>query len=54
MVRTNNKLSKCIYWQFEESRPKADLVYNELITCNFLSGDLQTAGVLTAGIVALP
>lgn len=55
MVQTNNKLSKCVYWQFrdsmshEESQPKADLVYTELITCNFLSGDLQTAG-----IVALP
>ena len=37
----------------EESQPKADLMFNELITCNFLSGDLQTAGVLTAGIVTL-
>lgn len=38
----------------EESLPKADLMFNELITYNFLSGDLQTARVLTAGIVTLP
>lgn len=29
----------------EESQPKADLVFNKLITYNFLSGDVQTAGV---------
>lgn len=38
----------------EESQPKADLMFNELITYNCLSGDLQTAGVLTAGIVTPP
>lgn len=59
MVQTNNKRSKCIYWQFrdsmshEESQPEADLMFNELITYNFLSWDLQTAAALTAGIVTL-
>lgn len=45
------KLSKSMYWQFrdstshEESQPEADLVFSKLITYNFLSGDVQTAGV---------
>lgn len=52
-------LTKCIYWQLrdsmshEESQPKGHLVLNELITCDFLSGELQTAVVLTAEIVTL-
>lgn len=37
----------------EESQPEADLMFNELITYNFLSWDLQTAAALTAGIVTL-
>lgn len=50
---------KCIHGQFRESMSheepqlRAGLVFDELITCNFLSGDLQTLGVLTAGIVTL-
>lgn len=58
IVQTN-KLSKGIYGQFrdsmsyKESQPKAELMFMELITCNFLSRDLQTVGVFTVGILTL-
>lgn len=59
-TRAHDVNNKSIYWQFRdsmshaESQPQADLVFNKLITYNFLSGDLQTAEVITAGNVTLP
>lgn len=55
-VRSNNKLAKCIYWQFrnymshEVLPPKGKLMFSEIITWSCLSGELQTAAYLTAGI----